>query len=232
MLDVGCGPGRHASELARRGMLVHGVDISARFVELARRDAPEGATFERLDARDLRFEQEFDAAICLCQGAFGLMVDERDDDAVVAGIAKALVPGGVLALSAFNAYFAVKYHVDATFDAATGVAHERTEVRNEAGEAIETDLWTRCYTPSRAALDPRPPRPRRRPDQQRRARRVRVGAADRGVPRVPCHCTPGLKFCLRAVTRRVSCTPRRMWQSTCVTREVTQGLRAVVARSR
>jgi SAM-dependent methyltransferase len=147
VLDVGCGPGRHASELARRGLLVHGVDISERFVELARRDAPTGATFERLDARTLQFEQAFDAAICLCQGAFGLMVDEGDDDAVVAGIARALVPGGRLALSAFNAYFAVKYHVDATFDAATGIAHERTEIRNAAGEAIETDLWTCCYTP-------------------------------------------------------------------------------------
>jgi SAM-dependent methyltransferase len=147
VLDVGCGPGRHAFELARRGLLVHGVDISERFVELARRDAPTGATFERLDARTLQFEQAFDAAICLCQGAFGLMVDEGDDDAVVAGIARALVPGGRLALSAFNAYFAVKYHVDATFDAATGIAHERTEIRNAAGEAIETDLWTCCYTP-------------------------------------------------------------------------------------
>ncbi len=147
VLDIGCGPGRHAFELARRGLLVHGVDISERFVELARRDAPEGATFERLDARELPFEGEFDAAICLCQGAFGLMVDDGDDDAVIAGIARALVPGGVLALSAFNAYFAVKYHVDATFDAATGISHERTEIRNEAGAAIETDLWTRCYTP-------------------------------------------------------------------------------------
>jgi hypothetical protein len=50
-------------------------------------------------------------------------------------------------LSAFNAYFAVKYHVDAMFDAQTGIAHERTEIRNEAGEAVETDLWTTCYTP-------------------------------------------------------------------------------------
>ena len=61
----------------------------------------------------------------------------------------------MLALSAFNAHFAVKYHVDATFDAATGIAHERTEIRNEAGETIETDLWTRCYTPRelRSILD-------------------------------------------------------------------------------
>ena len=147
VLDVGCGPGRHAFELARRGLTVHGVDISARFVELAELDAPPGATFQRLDARALPFEQEFDASICLCQGAFGLMVDGGDDDAVVAGIARALVPGGVLALSAFNAYFAVKYHVDATFDAATSISRERTEIRNEAGEAIETDLWTCCYTP-------------------------------------------------------------------------------------
>ena len=40
VLDVGCGPGRHAHALGRLGLVVHGVDISERFVELARRDAP------------------------------------------------------------------------------------------------------------------------------------------------------------------------------------------------
>src|SRR4051794_15865150 len=61
VLDVGCGPGRHAHELARRGIAVHGIDISETFVELARRDAPDEATFERLDARALPFDAEFDA---------------------------------------------------------------------------------------------------------------------------------------------------------------------------
>ena len=72
VLDVGCGPGRHAHALGERGIAVHGVDISQRFVDLAGQDAPAGVTFERLDARSLPFDGEFDAAISLCQGAFGL----------------------------------------------------------------------------------------------------------------------------------------------------------------
>jgi SAM-dependent methyltransferase len=160
VLDVGCGPGRHAYELANRGIAVHGIDISERFVELAAANAPELATFERLDARDLvitdRFAGAFDAVICLCQGAFGLMTANGDDEIVLAGMARALRPGGRLALSAFNAYFAVKYfagegagegETSSTFDADTGVNHERTEVRNEAGEVRQVDLWTGCYTP-------------------------------------------------------------------------------------
>ncbi len=147
VLDVGCGPGRHAHELARRGLVVHGIDISERFIAVARTDAPTGATFERLDARDLHFEAEFDAVVCLCQGAFGLMTANGDDERVLAGMASSLRPGGVVALSAFNAYFAVKYFEGATFDADSGVNHEHTEVRNEAGDAREVELWTGCYTP-------------------------------------------------------------------------------------
>jgi SAM-dependent methyltransferase len=147
VLDVGCGTGRHAHELARRGIGVHGIDISQRFVEIAQSNAPDGATFERGDARMLRFHEEFDAVICLCQGAFGMMTADGEDAAVVAGMAAALRPDGRLALSAFNAYFAVKYHEDADFDAATGVSHERTEIRSESGERKIVDLWTGCYTP-------------------------------------------------------------------------------------
>ncbi|MEI8241472.1 MAG: class I SAM-dependent methyltransferase, partial [Actinomycetota bacterium] len=151
-LDVGCGPGRHAHELARRGIAVHGVDISERFVDLAQQGAPPLATFERLDARGLAFDREFDAVICLCQGAFGLMTANGDDERVLGGMTRALQVGGRLALSAFNAYFAVKYFAgehegSSTFDADTGVNHERTEVRSETGDVREVDLWTGCYTP-------------------------------------------------------------------------------------
>jgi SAM-dependent methyltransferase len=159
VLDVGCGTGRHALELARRGIGVHGIDISHRFIEIARSRAAASqpgssslVTFEREDARTMGFDGEFDAVICLCQGAFGMMTAGGEDVAVVAGIARALRPGGRLALSAFNAYFAVKYHGEADFDADAGVSHEMTEVRSESGDRRTVDLWTGCYTPRELRL--------------------------------------------------------------------------------
>ncbi|HEY8524142.1 MAG TPA: class I SAM-dependent methyltransferase [Acidimicrobiales bacterium] len=157
LLDVGCGPGRHAHAFARRGVEVVGVDISERFVELARAAAPPGATFVRADARELDFDAEFDAAISLCQGAFGLAGGpgaplDADGD-VLAGIARALRPGGVAAVSAFSAYFQVRWLEDRdTFDAEAGVNHERTAVRDESGAETEVDLWTTCFTPRELRL--------------------------------------------------------------------------------
>jgi SAM-dependent methyltransferase len=157
LLDVGCGPGRHAHALARRGVEVVGVDISQRFVDLAAEDAPDGATFVRRDARALTFDGEFDAAISLCQGAFGLAGGpgaplDADGD-VLDGIARALRPGGVAAVSAFSAYFQVRWLEDAdTFDAGAGVNHERTSVRDEAGAESDADLWTTCFTPRELRL--------------------------------------------------------------------------------
>jgi SAM-dependent methyltransferase len=162
ILDVGCGPGRHAYEFARRGFIVHGIDISQTFIDLATKDAPTGATFERMDARRLTFDHEFDAVVCLCQGAFGLMTANGHDIDVLEGISRAVKPEGAVALSAFSAYFAVKYHEAAEFDADAGVSHEVTEVKNSSGQGIEVDLWTGCYTPrelrlllSRVGLDVR-----------------------------------------------------------------------------
>jgi SAM-dependent methyltransferase len=161
VLDVGCGPGRHAHALARRGLEVVGVDISERFVGLAARDAPPGTTFVRADARSLQdqpgFESAFDVAISLCQGAFGLAggpgAPLDADGEVLAGIARALRPGGRTAVSAFSAYFQVRYLEDHdAFDAEAGVNHERTSVRDETGVEAEVDLWTTCFTPRELRL--------------------------------------------------------------------------------
>lgn len=159
VLDVGCGPGRHAHALAQRGITVHGIDISQRFVDLAVEGAPSNATFERLDARSLAFDAEFDVAISLCQGAFGLLggpaasSGATGDDDVLAGMARAVKPGGRVCVSAFSAYFQVRWLEDTdSFDAAAGVNHERTSVKDETGTDATFDLWTTCFTPRELRL--------------------------------------------------------------------------------
>ncbi len=156
VLDVGCGPGRHAHALGRRGIEVVGVDVSSRFVELAAEGAPAGVTFRQGDARALAFDAEFDAAVSLCQGALGLGGPDgalASDRAVLAGMARALRPGGRLAASAFSAYFQVRWLEDTdAFDAATGVNHERSVLRSETGAEAEHDLWTTCFTPRELTL--------------------------------------------------------------------------------
>jgi SAM-dependent methyltransferase len=152
LLDVGCGPGRHAHAFGARGVEVVGIDISQRFIDLASVDAPAGVSFRRLDARRLDYDSEFDAAVSLCQGAFGLVGPGADAD-ILAGIRRALRPGGGVAMSAFSSYFQVRHLDDAvTFDASNGVAHERTVIKDEAGIDAPAELWTTCYTPRELRL--------------------------------------------------------------------------------
>jgi SAM-dependent methyltransferase len=158
VLDAGCGPGRHALALAQRGIAVVGVDLSPEFVGLARASADslgvaDRVRFEIGDVRQLEFADEFDAVICLCQGGFGLLGGGADEGAVLDRFARALRSGGRLAVSAFNAYFALR-HMEAgdTFDAARGVNHERAQLRDAAGAEREFDLWTTCFTPRELEL--------------------------------------------------------------------------------
>jgi SAM-dependent methyltransferase len=164
LLDVGCGPGRHARALAERGIRVVGVDVSATFTQLAVADAPDGFVVVRGDARRLPLADGWaDAAISLCQGAFGLSgppaageapeVVDLADGAVLAEVARVLRPGGLLALTAFSSYFQVRYLPEGDeFDAATGVNHEVTEVRDPAGVVAQRDLWTTGWTPRELRL--------------------------------------------------------------------------------
>jgi SAM-dependent methyltransferase len=159
VLDVGCGPGRHANELGRRGYEVHGVDISETFLDVARADAPEGVTYGREDARDMPFRGEFDLVLSICQGAFGLAggpaAGERldPDREILAGMARALKPGGTLVFTAFSAYLQVANLLDGNeFDAVRGVHRETTEIRDGEGTVAVTDLWTTCFTPRELRL--------------------------------------------------------------------------------
>ena len=148
-LDVGCGPGRHSLELARRGIAATGIDASEEFIALARQSADGErlpARFAVGDVRTMVYDGDFDAAICLCQGGFGLLGGREEVD-VFQRIVRAVKPGGPIAVSAFHAPFAVRFLEDGeTFDPATGVLHERSTVRNDAGDEQVFDLWTTCFT--------------------------------------------------------------------------------------
>ncbi len=168
VLDVGCGPGRHCLELARRGFDAVGVDISATFIDAARNLASaeglDNATFVVADARTLAFDNGFDAAFGMCQGAFGLQTGPAArtdlgnldaDTAILAGMSRSVRPGCRVGVAAFSSYFQVRHlegGTGGTFDPLTATHHETTSIRSESGAAAATDLWTTCFTPRELVL--------------------------------------------------------------------------------
>lgn len=91
-LDVACGTGAQLTHLAPfvTGRLT-GVDFSQGMLDEARRRLGPRPELVKLDARALPFEREFD--LVTSAGAFGHFVG-ADEDALLSGISRALVPGG------------------------------------------------------------------------------------------------------------------------------------------
>jgi SAM-dependent methyltransferase len=114
ILDIGCGTGRHAIELARRGYDVTGIDLSATQLARAREKAGEAGVkvaFHQADARRLAFRDEFDLAIMLCEGAFPLMETDEENYAILANAAAALRSPGTFILTTLNVLFPLFHSV-------------------------------------------------------------------------------------------------------------------------
>jgi ubiquinone/menaquinone biosynthesis C-methylase UbiE len=97
VLDVPCGDGRLALELAARGCRVTGVDISSGFLAAAADSARErglDVAWREADMRDLPrdWNEEFDAAYC-AGSSFGFLGDSGDA-AFLEAVARTLVAGG------------------------------------------------------------------------------------------------------------------------------------------
>ena len=108
ILDVGCGTGRHAIELTKRGYRVTGVDLSEAQLKRAREKAQAAGLsidFQCRDARNLPFDNEFDAAIMLCEGGFSLMETDEMNYEILRNATRALKPRGKLVFTAPNGLF-------------------------------------------------------------------------------------------------------------------------------
>jgi ubiquinone/menaquinone biosynthesis C-methylase UbiE len=167
ILDVPCGHGRHAVELAARLPRAHvtGFDISEELLAAAResaeaRDVSDRVALRRGDMRELSYRDEFHAAYC-AGGSFGFFED-ADESGFLAGVARALVPGGRFVLDASKAAEClfpafrerhsfekdgVRFEAENRYDPRAGRIENRYTLTR--GDVVETKLAShRLYTAS------------------------------------------------------------------------------------
>jgi SAM-dependent methyltransferase len=109
VLDLACGTGRHAIELARRGYEVVGFDLSLPMLARAGEEAQDRdakLNFVQGDMREMTFEEQFDGVYCW-NTSFGYF--EEDKNALVIDrIHRSLKTGGLLLLDVINRDFLVR----------------------------------------------------------------------------------------------------------------------------
>lgn len=167
ILDIGCGTGRHAIELTKRGYKVTGIDLSesqlSRAKEKAKAENLE-ISFLQHDARNLPFEQEFDLAIMLCEGGFPLMETDEMNYQILQNAAKALKKPGKFIFTTLNGLFPIfnsfrefyeANHLEGnatyesqSFDPMTFRDHNITIVEDDDGNKKELVCSERYYIPS------------------------------------------------------------------------------------
>ncbi len=93
VLDAGCGTGRVARELARRGVEVVGVDLDDEMLSTARRKAPQ-LEWQRADLAEIDLRRVFD--VVLMAGNVMIFLTPGSEIAVVANLVRHAAPGGAL----------------------------------------------------------------------------------------------------------------------------------------
>lgn len=157
LLDVGCGPGRHANALARRGYRVLGIDTNVQALERARAAAADGASFRELDMRRLdELGEEFDGVISMW-ASFGFFDDETNGDLLRQMCAR-LRRGGRIILDVYNREHMTRLPpADTTTRSGVQVRTHRSwlgnrmRVRLSYGADKTDEFEWRVYTPAELA---------------------------------------------------------------------------------
>lgn len=166
IIDIGCGTGRHAIELAKRGYALTGVDLSESQLKRAKEKAKKAGVrvdFQKHDARALPFSGEFGLAIMLCEGGFPLMETDEMNFEILKSAIKALKNPGKLILTTLNGLFPLYHSVEQfcasqamqgnatyksnTFDLMTFRDHNITTVVDDDGNKKELKCNERYYVP-------------------------------------------------------------------------------------
>lgn len=98
VLDAGCGTGRYAIELARRGYAVHGVDLSPDLIDIARHVAASAVGRVSFTVGNIADLPPSQYAAILCRGVLNDIVDDTGREEALAAFAKALRSNGVVIL--------------------------------------------------------------------------------------------------------------------------------------
>jgi 2-polyprenyl-3-methyl-5-hydroxy-6-metoxy-1,4-benzoquinol methylase len=98
LLDAGCGTGRYSIELARRGYIVRGIDMSPELVEVANRSIGDGPASVSFAVGDILTMSVGRIDAILCRGVLNDIISDGERQAVFDRFSQVLQPKGVLIL--------------------------------------------------------------------------------------------------------------------------------------
>jgi len=101
MLDLGCGAGRHARQLASHGYRVAGMDLSSSSIREAKKSETTNLQFYRQDMREPFGIRQFDYVFSFFT-SFGYFKDDMENHQVISNISKSLKRGGTLLMDYIN----------------------------------------------------------------------------------------------------------------------------------